>query len=709
MDTPDLQSAVNGIEMMQDATTPASVHDQTLILMARLMEGGREDVETSKDLDQLTRLLNEDFEAKQKDKSHKSICEVIDDDCVDTLLCYLDMRQEESVRGHAILTTSAYLKTAGDAGSKSMSAFFFDRVKRGTYDDYIVAFSVAAQTFPIVPDLTADLFLSEGFLSSLGPLMGRKWKSRKVETACLEMLNAACMNARCREAIQKYCVQWLEEVIEQEPTEVVRSMNQDPNLHSEGGSISMRRHSELVQNLAAVILAKLGAVPTKPEGKRDPGEHPRVGPAVSTMEELSGLFTNMVMRDDVHVRQHSIEGLAYSSLQAPIKEKIAGDKDLLKQLVKILSDSRPRSAITYGVLSIFCNLTRFLPVMTEEQKKMNQLKAYADAAGKLSGPSPLDDNEHVAKRCKAVFDAGITPVLVTHGKHDSPASLSLITAILHSLAADKKLRGQLSQQGAVRLLLAASAGLPETESVARRQAAQALARILISTNPALVFGGNQATFAQAAIRPLVAIIPPDPASEVRDLLPTFESLMALTNLASMDDDNVRQDIVRLSWPDLEEQLLSPNQLVSKAAVELVCNLMQSGEAIALYADGSPKAKARINVLLALADSEDEGTRSAAGGALGTLTAYDEVVRSIIDRERGLKVILTLCLDDNEDLRHRGVYSVYNMVSLEDDIGNEVREKVKAEGGLEVLKESIKKSRRPEVLKVAVTAMKKIMD
>jgi hypothetical protein len=235
----------------------ASLEDQTLILFARLMEGGREDDETSRDLDHLTRLLNEDADAQEKNKGHKSICSVIDGDCVDTVLCYLDMRQDEVVRSHAILTTSAYLKAAGQEGSNMLKTFFFDRVQRGTYDDYIVAFCVAAQIFPIVPDLTSELFLSEGFLASLGPLMGRKWKSRKVETACLEMLNAACMNQQCREAIQKYCVEWLEEVVDQEPSQVVRSMNNDPNLQSEGGSISMRRHSEQVQNLAAVILAKL--------------------------------------------------------------------------------------------------------------------------------------------------------------------------------------------------------------------------------------------------------------------------------------------------------------------------------------------------------------------------------------------------------------------------------------------------------------------
>ena len=257
--TPNQQNtmASAAAETLQQTGPSASLEDQTLILFARLMEGGREDDETCRDLDQLTRLLNEDAEAQEKDKARKSICSVIDSDCVDTVLCYLDVRQDEVVRAHAILTTSAYLKAAGEDGSKNIKAFFFDRVQRGTYDDYIVAFCVAAQTFPIVPDLTAELFLSEGFISSLGPLMRRKWKSRKVETACLEMLNAACMNQRCREAIQKYCVEWLEEIVDQEPTEVVRSMNNDPNLQSEGGSISMRRHSEQVQNLAAVILAKL--------------------------------------------------------------------------------------------------------------------------------------------------------------------------------------------------------------------------------------------------------------------------------------------------------------------------------------------------------------------------------------------------------------------------------------------------------------------
>lgn len=697
-------------ETLQGAAPAATLEDQTLLVFARLMEGGQEDEVTCRELDELTKLLNDDAEAQQKDKNYKSICSVIDGDCVDTVLCYLDMRQPDIVRGHATLTTSAYLKAAGDEGSKNISAFFFERVQRGTYDDYIVAFCVASATFPIVPDLTAQMFLSEGFLSTLGPLMRREWKSRKVETACLEMLNAACMNSLCRDAVHKYCLEWLEEVVDQDPTGVTGGPNKEPQVQGDGGSISMRRHSEQVQHLAAVILAKLKAVPSK-ESENDPSKS-RIEPASTSIEDLSELFTKMMLRVDEEEtgsdKQQSIEGLAYASIQPKIKERLAGNEALLKMLVKTLTTAQPRSPTTYGALSIFANLTRYRPVLTEEQKKMGQLKAYADAAGKLAGPDILDDDEHVAKRCQAVFDVGVIPVLVTHSKNGSPASLGLIISIIHSLAVTKSLRGSLAQQGAVKLLVVGWAAVPESDEVGKRTAAQALARILISTNPALVFGGNRSNTIEAAIRPLIYILPPDPAAETRDLLPTFEALMALTNLASLDDDSTRSNIIRLAWPNIEEQLLSSNNLVCKAAVELVCNLMQAPEGIALYADGSAQAGTRLHILLALADAEDEGTRSAAGGALASLTGFESVVRYVVQRERGVKVILGMCNDSNPGLRHRGVVTVYNLVMAERDAGQLARDKIVAEGGVESLKECLRQSRQPEVLQITVEALKVLL-
>ena len=418
----------------------------------------------------------------------------------------------------------------------------------------------------------------------------------------------------------------------------------------------------------------------------------------------------MLLTDPEFSKQHSVEGLAYASIQPSIKEDIARNQDLLKALVGILSKAPAKSPLTYGVLSIFMNITRYPPTQSEEQKRMNQLKAYANAAGKLGPENPLNDHEHVSERCKRVFEAGITPVLVTHSRHGSVASLSIIVSILHALSTNTSIRGQLAQQGAVNLLIAVFAALPDAEDQAKRTTAQALARILISINPSLVFGGTRSRPQSSAIRPLLAILTPDPAAETRDLLPAFESLMALTNLASTDDAETRTTIIRAAWPLVEDLLLSSNHLVSKASVELVCNLVQSVEGVALYADGSPQAANRLHILLALADAEDEGTRSAAGGALAALTAYEEVVRAVLKRERGVNVVLGMCGDEEtEDMRHRGVVVVSNLALCEGEAGALAREALKGAGGVEALTRCAKASRRAPVVEGAVQALKALID
>jgi len=447
------------------------------------------------------------------------------------------------------------------------------------------------------------------------------------------------------------------------------------------------------------------ALPTR--SSKDDSNQPRIQLASTTMEELSSMFSELLVQGDEGAKQHSIEGLAYASLQPAIKEKLAHDKDFLKSLMESLQKAPPRSPMTYGALSILANLTRYRPTLSEEEKKMSQLRAYANASGKLPAPDPLDDNDHVSERCRLVFEAGFTPVLVTHSKNGSPASLGVIASIFQSISYTSALRGKLAQQGAVKLLLTAWSLLPAAEP-SRQIAAQALARILISTNPALVFGANRATTLNA-IRPLLSILPPDVAADRRDLLPTFESLMALTNLASLDDLQIRQTIIRDAWTQIEDLILSSNNLVSKAAVELVCNLVQDPEGIALYADGSPQAKQRLHILLALADAEDEGTRSAAGGALATLSAYSSVVKAIIERTRGVSILLKMSGEDSEDLRHRAAFILYHMVAADGDVGKLAQKAIKNERGVEALTECAKKCRRPEVLEVVLQVLKVLVD
>ena len=709
-----------------------SLEDRTLLLLARLMEDGQEDEDTCKDLDTVTKLLNDDAsEETSSPEPRKPLYQLIDVDSVETILGYLDMRQSEMVRGHATLTTSAYLKASGKQGVEYLSEFFRSRVEKGTYDDFLVTFSVAAAIFPVVPDVMANLFLSEGFVVSLGPLMRRKWKSKKVEQAALEMLNAACMNTPCRESIQKYCTEWLEEIVNINVPQSHAEVS-SPEWHSvvEDSSMQQRIHSENVRNLAAVVLAKIqvgldipfrsllrsshkefqgiltdSRIKAVPSSSSAASEE-LVSQATTSIEDLSDMFKNMLSTSTS--QQNSIEGLAYASLQPSVKEKLASDKPFLKDMVKALGNAPPKSPLTYGALSILVNLTTYLPQLSEEQKRLNQLKAYANASKSSLKSDPLNDDDHAAKRCEAVFDAGTIPILVTHSQHGSTASLALVVSIVFSLAKTSKIRGQMAQQGAVKLLLHAYSIFPSDNITPKRTTAHALARILISTNPTHVFGGSTPLPMTSAIRPLLFLLADDPAVEHRDLLPVFESLLALTNLASTDD-TARNPIVRLAFPQIEELLLSNNKMITRATVELICNLMQTPTCVSKFADGSKQASQRMHILLALADSEDFETRRAAGGALASLTEWDTAVNAILERDRGLGILLALCKEDSEELRHRGVVCILNVLNAPGKVGEWGNTKVNDAGGVEALKECLKKSRSQEVLEITVEALKKLLE
>lgn len=233
-------------------TQNISLEDETILLLAGLMEAGLDDEEICKGLSAITKLLAEDSASDPKFKEpHTPLYQLIDTDSIDTILGFLDMRQSPAVRGYATMATSEYLRVSGEAGIRYLSDFFLLKVGRATYDDFIVAFSVATSIFPVVPDVVATLFLSEGFVVGLGPLMKRKWKSKKVEQAALEMLNVACMNTPCREAIKKYCTEWLEEIVSSDPEHSALGSSSEPD------AIQKRVHSEKVRTLAAVVLAKI--------------------------------------------------------------------------------------------------------------------------------------------------------------------------------------------------------------------------------------------------------------------------------------------------------------------------------------------------------------------------------------------------------------------------------------------------------------------
>lgn len=492
--------------------------------------------------------------------------------------------------------------------------------------------------------------------------LNRHRKSNTLEQAALELLSAACVNKSCREAIARYCSPWL------------KALSED------------RQGTH--KALAALVLAKVTSD--------------------SADSDITGKLSTLVL-DQPEASDQAIEGLAYASLQPRVKEEIASNLDLVKRLVSALQDC---PSVAFGCLTTFGNLTAYRPVQSQEQQKMADLKAYANSS-KPAERDPLDEDSYVTSRCKKLLNANLIPALVSCCKQSaSPAIVALVVKILLSLAKEQKHRPAMAQQGAVKLLLQIRDRVAKTDKSTtdaapiEHSASHALARLLISINPSHAF--TAALPAASAAAALIQLLDLDQAAEERNLLPTFEALLALTNLASMDDSAPRDLILRAAWPTLETSLLlSSNAMVQRASVELVCNLMASPAAVAKFADGSKQAGSRMHILLALADVEDLATRRAAGGALAMLTEWDKAVEAVLDKERGVRILLEMCADESEEMVHRGLVCVLNVVSAPGVIGETGLRSLKEQDGEEVLKESLRRSRNPEVLGVGVEVLKKL--
>lgn len=650
----------------------ACERDVFQLFLAKLIEAGHDLDERA--LQGIAKLLAADSE-----KLHS----FMDEETFFAILTCLDNRLPLEMRSQATLATAKYLEAAEEKAQAAISKFVHARIARHNGEDLVLAFSAAAAIFPMAPSIASVLFLTEGFLPSLKPLLEQKVKSQQVKKAALEMLSAACLDKACRDAISQHCTDWLQHLVETGQGQIL--------------------------GIAAVILAKV-RVPNMPPSTQ---QHEKRKPGNQGVDDLLPVFKRLIVGDTEASKQSAIEGLAYVSVQPKAKEKLAKDKAFLEAFLSTLRRCPANSQMVFGGLAIIENLTRYRATLSEEQKRIAELKAYANGSKSVPTVDPLDDDDVVSKRCTALVTADVVSSLLAISKSASPTSRSKIFSILLSLSKTSSHRGIIAKQGGVKLVLQSYASLTgdsATEMQSRRSAAQALARILISVNPTLVFTSGSPPLT-SAIRPLVGLLADDPnyvQEGPRDLLPTFEALLALTNLASTPSPEAAETIIRLAFPAIEDLLLSGNTMIQRGATELVCNLTTCASGIEIFADESKAASRRLHIILALADVDDTPTRRAAAGALAIITGFEGAVKGILSRDRGVVILLGLCRDEDEGVVHRGVACVKNLVWTDGSTRAAARQKIKDHGGVNTLTAALQLSKDKEVLELGASALKALV-
>ncbi|CAG5103867.1 Similar to unc45b: Protein unc-45 homolog B (Danio rerio) [Cotesia congregata] len=348
-------------------------------------------------------------------------------------------------------------------------------------------------------------------------------------------------------------------------------------------------------------------------------------------------------KKDKDMRKWAVEGLSYLTFDAEVKEKLIEDKGALHAMIE-LAKSGDKSVV-YGCVTTLVNLCNAY----DKQEIIPEMMELAKFAKQhIPEEHELDDPDFVTKRLVALAKEGITTALVALAKTDSDNSKELIARVFNAICSQQEVRGMVVQQGGAKALLPLA--LNGTKK-GKKQAAQALARIGITINPEVAFPGQRI---MEVIRPLLNLLSQDCSA-----LENFEALMALCNIAGVNDAIRKHMLKEGAYPKVEFYMFEDHLMLQRAAVQVVNNLVMCEDAIKLFEGDND----RVKYLVILSSDEDQETSLAASGALAMLTgASNKVCEKIFDSQNWLESIHFLLANPNSDVQHRGVVIVANMIN-----------------------------------------------
>ncbi|XP_068623400.1 protein unc-45 homolog B [Battus philenor] len=400
--------------------------------------------------------------------------------------------------------------------------------------------------------------------------------------------------------------------------------------------------NDAVRVRALVGLCKIGSF-----GGDDASIRPFADGSTKKLAEACRKFLiNPAKENDM--RKWAAEGLSYLTLDADVKEKLVEDKAAIQSLIE-LAKTGDQSCL-YGVVTTLVNLCNAY----EKQEVMPEMLELAKfAKHHIPEQHELDDLDFVNKRLTVLCKAGVTSGLVALSKTESHNSKELIARVFNAICSLQELRGIVVQQGGAKVLIPmALEGTPN----GKKQAAQALSRIGITINPEVAFPGQRNL---EVVRPLVALLHPDCSA-----LENFEALMALCNLAGMNETTRNRILKEGGLSKIEQYMFEDHVMLQRAATQCICNLLQSEEVIKTYEGNNDKCK----FLYLLCQEEDTDTVKAAAGALCILTSVSKICcRKLLDCQVWLESLRCLLANPDKEIQYRGAYMLYNIVSGDKDI------------------------------------------
>ncbi len=353
------------------------------------------------------------------------------------------------------------------------------------------------------------------------------------------------------------------------------------------------------------------------------------------------------------LRKWAAEGLAFLTLDAEVKEALIGDQPALKMLLR-LAQSKDHSLL-YGIATIFVNLTNSYD-KPEKNPELEELGRYAGE--NIPKEHEFDGEDYVNKRVAALLEMGVVPALVAVTVTESKQVHEQVARVFLALTQEVSHRGHVIQQGGAKCLV--SLALTNTDK-GKLIAAQALAKIGITNDPRLAFPGQRSL---EVIRPLIQLL------KSENGLQNFEGLMALTNLAAMNDDVRRRIVKEGGVPLMETLMFEEHELIRRASTEALCNMIPLGEVHERFYQDDVE---RVKLWTLFSGEEDLYLAKAATGGLAQLSHDPRICEKIMEVKSVVDILKELMANTDEELRYRGVYILANLIKAKREIAEKIVE------------------------------------
>lgn len=530
--------------------------------------------------------------------------------------------------------------------------------------------AVVSSLFPLQPAAAVGLLTyalgedsKEGPDDPLAVLLEAAELPSALQTVFAELLAQAAGTKLGRDLIRTRCMEWLT------------------------GAVDLPEQQE-VGVLAAVALSKMNR-----EEAAQAGGAGVIEDEMGLCDKMVDLVVKSTGTTSTTVLLPALEGLSILSLQPRIKHRLSLDSSFLHALLSLspVPSAKPGSlpitprgsmdlnldpvhetaetGLCFGITTILVNLTSKNPALSGEEQQMAKLRAMA-ASGKRDGvetatkDDPLASDEAVGERVRLVIQAGAISALRGLIRGESRLVKEGLARLCLNLVEDKADRLAFVRDGGFKVLSTAlrdlsikpaptSSKTPSDISPSDQSflaGAQALAKLIISTPPHLLFPPPHLTTCLDALTPMYRLLV-HPESK---LLQQFEAVMALTNLASIGAPVANKiveatvvpprqnDMWRSEGRDdkvkvlnrVEELMLDDNKLVRRASTQLICNLVSCPAGFAEYTGGGGgssdgKMLSRLKILLIMANIDDLATQLAAGGAMAILTESNHACQLLL--------------------------------------------------------------------------------